>query len=378
MPDLTLILLGAGNSTRFNHRIKKQWLWIEDKPLWLFVTKNFEKYINFKEIIVVASQDELNYMKNFADYTFVEGGNERQISLKNALNKVKSKHVLVSDIARVCIDETILQNLLKYIKDADIVVPALKATDTIHFKGNPIDRDQIKLIQTPQLSKTEILKKALSTDKIFTDDSSAIHSIGRKVKYIEGSKKALKLTHKEDLNYLECIKPPSKESLCGIGFDVHPFEKDRAMYLGGIKIDVPYGFKAHSDGDVALHALIDALLGAIGYGDIGELFPDSSKIYKDIDSKELLKKVVSFIDKVGFEIINTDINIIAQKPKITPYKNKMKKAISNILKIPKYKVNIKATTTEKLGFIGREEGVAVQAIASVRYFDWSCLLEVKR
>jgi 2-C-methyl-D-erythritol 4-phosphate cytidylyltransferase/2-C-methyl-D-erythritol 2,4-cyclodiphosphate synthase len=142
------------------------------------------------------------------------------------------------------------------------------------------------------------------------------------------------------------------------------------MYLGGIKIESAYGFKAHSDGDVAIHALIDALLGAAGMGDIGMMFPDSDDIYKGIDSKELLKRVVTKLCHLGFVIVNVDLTIAAEKPRIGNYKIAMKKTLSSILNIESSRVNIKATTTEKLGFIGRGEGVGVIANANLKYFDW--------
>ena len=371
MPDLTLILLGAGNSTRFGIKAKKQWLRSESEPLWLFLANKLKNKLNIKDIIIVANKQEIPYMKNFAEFTYIEGGKERQFSLKNALKKAKTKYVMVSDIARICLEDEFLDRLMQNVGVADIVVPYLSVADTVHYQGKLIDRNEVKLIQTPQISRTSILKKALESDTVFTDDSSAILAIGGTIKYIKGSQKAVKLTYLKDLNLVDCIKPPLKDNFCGLGYDVHQFEDDKEMFLGGIKINVPYGFKAHSDGDVALHALCDALLGAIGYGDIGELFPDNDIRYEDADSKELLQKVVNFLYSVGYNINNVDVTIMAQKPKITPYKEKMKNTISKILQIPTNKVNIKATTTEKLGFVGREEGVAVQAIATLSYFDWS-------
>ena len=371
MPDLTLILLGAGNSTRFGIKAKKQWLRSEDEPLWLFLANRLKNKLNINNIIIVANKNEIPYMKNFGNFTYVEGGKERQLSLKNALKKVSTKYVMVSDIARICLEDKFLDRLMESIGAADIIVPYLNVSDTVHYQDKLIDRSKVKLIQTPQISRTHVLKKALDNDTIFTDDSSAVLAIGGSIKYIKGSQKAVKLTYLKDLKSVDCIKPPLKDNFCGLGYDVHQFKEDKEMFLGGVKINVSYGFKAHSDGDVALHALCDALLGAIGYGDIGELFPDNDMRYKDADSKELLQKVVNFLYSVGYDINNVDITIMAQKPKITPYKEKMKSSISKILQIPINKINIKATTTEKLGFVGREEGVAVQAIATLSYFDWS-------
>jgi len=142
------------------------------------------------------------------------------------------------------------------------------------------------------------------------------------------------------------------------------------MVLGGVAIESDVGFKAHSDGDVVIHSIIDALLGAIGAGDIGELFPDNDPQYKGIDSKELLQKVVGFVYNVGYEIVNIDLTILAEKPKITPYKDLIQTQLSDIIGILKQRVNIKATRGEKMGFIGRAEGVAVLSSVNVKFYDW--------
>ncbi len=369
MHSITLILLSAGSSSRFGQKVKKQWLYQGDKPLWLKVADDFRDF-GFRDIIVVSAKDELEYMSKFAEYKFVAGGSSRQESLSNALREVQSKWVMVSDVARCCIDKKLIKRLLKNKEKADIIVPALKAVDTVYFEDNPIDRDRVRFIQTPQLSRTKILKEALSQKKEFTDDSSAVKAIGGSIHFVKGSKKALKLTHKSDLKNLPCLKKPSKMLFSGIGVDIHPFQEGKRMVLGGVEIESSFGFKAHSDGDVAIHSLIDALLGATGMGDIGELFPDSDEKFKDIDSKELLKEVVKLINSRGFEIVNVDLSIIAQKPRLKNYKPKISKTLSKILQIPQNRLNIKATTAEKLGFVGREEGVLVQSIATLKYFDW--------
>ncbi len=363
-------MLGAGNSSRFDMPVKKQWLRINDEPLWQFVTKKISKMYNFDKIIVVCHKQEQAYMKKFANYTFCEGGHERQESLKKALDLVDSEFVLVSDIARVCIKKRVVKSLIKSRKKASCIVPILKATDTIHYQNVYINRDEIKLIQTPQLSHTKDLKKALKNETLFTDDSSAILASGKKVHYIKGHEKSFKLTTKKDLKKLTNLKKPSKDIFIGNGFDVHEFGEKRALLLGGICVHESLGVKAHSDGDVLAHALIDAILGASSLGDIGELFPDHDKRYKNANSMELLKQVSDFVRQVGFEFVNIDITILAQKPKIGPYKQQIAKNIATHLHIKENKINIKATTTEKLGFIGRSEGLGVQATAGLKYFNW--------
>ena len=371
MSNLTLILLAAGSSSRFELDVKKQWLRVEHEPLWQFVAQKLQKTQLFCKIIITSSSDDIEFMKNYADFTFVKGGNSRQESLKNALNEVNSEFVLVSDIARACISKEFLQRIIQKQSDADCIVPYLKVHDTIVYEDTTIDRDKVKRIQTPQLSKTSVLIDALQTDEEFTDESSAIVANGGSREFILGEEDAHKITHTEDLNKIPCLMPPSNDTLSGTGFDVHAFEEDSDMYLGGVKIESDFGFKAHSDGDVAIHALIDALLGAAGMGDIGMMFPDSCDEYKGIDSKELLKRVVTKLYNFGFVIVNTDLTIAAQKPRIGKYKLQMRKTLADIMGIVSSRVNIKATTTEKLGFIGRGEGVGVIANANLKYFDWT-------
>jgi len=371
LSDITLILLAAGNSSRFGLPVKKQWLRIDHEPLWQFVADQFDSTALFSNIIITSHKDEVPFMEGFCDYTIVEGGETRQQSLKNALQDVTTSHVLVSDIARACIDQGLIQTLIDAKELSDVVVPTLPVNDTIVYENNTIDRDKVKRIQTPQLSKTEVLKKALQTDKEFTDESSAIVANGGTRHFVEGSEDAHKITYIHDLTKLPCIKAPSPATLVGNGFDVHAFEADREMVLGGVKIDVDYGFKAHSDGDVAIHALIDALLGAAGLGDIGMLFPDSDNDYKDIDSKDLLKTTVLRLYQFGLVVVNADITIAAEAPRLSNYKSQMRNTLAGLLHIPASRMNVKATTTEKLGFIGRKEGVAVYATATLNYYDWT-------
>jgi 2-C-methyl-D-erythritol 4-phosphate cytidylyltransferase/2-C-methyl-D-erythritol 2,4-cyclodiphosphate synthase len=364
-------MLGAGSSTRFKMNVKKQWLRISHSPLWLYTTQQIEKNFEFKNIIIVCSEDEIEYMKLYNNsYTYVKGGDTRQESLKNALLHVDTKFVLVSDIARACVPNSMIQRIINEKENADIVVPYLKVHDTVVYEGNTINRDEVKLIQTPQLSLTKSLKEALHVETLYTDDSSAIKANGGRVKYVLGDKKADKLTTLEDIHVIKHLDGPCDDTFVGFGFDVHQFCENKEMWLGGVLINDKRGFKAHSDGDVALHALIDAILGAIGAGDIGELFPDNDEKYKNADSKKLLEQVVSFVKKVGYEIINTDITIMAETPKLSPYKDKMRQTIASILAIDVIRVNVKATTTEKLGFVGRSEGIGVNAVATLKYINW--------
>jgi 2-C-methyl-D-erythritol 4-phosphate cytidylyltransferase/2-C-methyl-D-erythritol 2,4-cyclodiphosphate synthase len=373
LSDLTLILLAAGTSSRFAQDVKKQWLRVNHKPVWQFVADNLKKSNFFSQIIIVGSTDEIEFMQQYASYEFVAGGNTRQASLQNALKHVTNEYVLVSDIARVCISSEMLARIIAKKESAECVVPYLPVTDTIVYKNETIDREEVKRVQTPQLSKTATLQAALKTDQTYTDESSAIVAYGGSRSFVLGEDDAHKITYPADLNKIPCLTAPSTDILSGNGFDVHAFDDKGEMWLGGVKIESDFGFKAHSDGDVAIHALIDALLGAAGMGDIGMLFPDNDAQYKGIDSKELLKIVVTKLNNFGFVIVNADITIAAQTPRIGKYKLAMRKTLAAILGIDASRMNVKATTTEKLGFIGRSEGVGVIANANLKYLNWKTI-----
>ena len=299
MKDITLVVLCAGNSTRFDNLCKKQWIRVDNEPLWLNVTNRLTSFSNFSKTIVVSHKDELSYMKNFSDdFIYVEGGDTRQNSIKNALEFVDTPYVMISDVARACISKNIISDLIQNKSKASCIVPILDVSDTVIFEKNTINREDVKLIQTPQLSNSDILRKAISKDIEFTDESSAIKNIGEDIFYIKGDIASKKLTFFEDISQIPCLKAPAKTQFVGIGYDIHSFEDKKEMFLGGVKLPYDYGFKAHSDGDVLIHSLIDSLLGAIGAGDIGEFFPDTDDKFKGIDSKILLKKIISFLIKI--------------------------------------------------------------------------------
>ncbi len=371
MSDLTLILLAAGDSSRFKLPVKKQWLRLNHDPLWHFVTKRLAETDYFFEIIITSSPQEVEFMKHYTSHKVLPGGASRQESLQNALNYVKTPYVMVTDIARACIDKGFLKRIISKKGEADCIVPYININDTIVYEGDTINREQVKRVQTPQLSLTSSLQNALKNSEVFTDESSAIVANGGTRLFVEGDKDAHKITYISDLLKLPCIEPPSKQTLIGNGFDVHAFEDNKPMMLGGVAIESDFGFKAHSDGDVAIHALIDALLGAAGMGDIGMLFPDSDAHYKNIDSTILLQDVVTKLHNFGYVINNVDITIAAEIPRLSNYKAQMRQRLSEILHVEPSRTNIKATTTEKLGFIGRKEGIAVMASVTLNYYSWT-------
>ena len=253
-------------------------------------------------------------------------------------------------------------------------MPIIKINDAtkrveknIIFKN--IQRNSLRFSQTPQgFTFKKIYEKHLKNiNKSFDDDSALFTNDDDKVVTIAGSKKNLKITDKEDLNIFKSLKKGKAYS--GIGFDLHRLVKGRKLYLGGVKIPFALGLQGHSDADPVLHALIDSLLGACKLGDIGELFSNKNKKYKNIRSTILLKKVIELIKYKNFSINNIDINVIAQKPKIRKYSKKMIDTISKLCEINPSQINIKGKTTEKLGLIGKEKAIASEVIVSVIKYD---------
>ena len=407
MKDISLILLAAGDSSRFELSVKKQWLRVGELPLWQYVAQNIARAHPFKKIVIAVNEEDVSYCERLyacslasargesagcgtseykfqseqgeiecgADecgsanlkFHFAPGGANRQSSLKNALRLVESELVLVSDVARAQISPGLISSLIQNLGSADCISPYLGVNDTTYLGERIVEREELRLIQTPQLSRTALLKKALEGSEIFTDDSAAVGSAGGRLEFIKGEAGALKITRASDLAALN-LKPCSHDIFCGTGYDVHALEKGAGIVLGGVQIPCEFALIAHSDGDVAIHALIDAICGAAMLGDIGELFPDSDVKFKGADSKELLRKVMRRVRGYGYELVNADITIIAQRPKIGAYKAQIQEILSEILNCAR--VNVKATTTEGLGFTGRSEGIAAQAAVSLKFYDW--------
>ena len=237
--------------------------------------------------------------------------------------------------------------------------------------GDVLDRTHLRAIETPQGFRYQDLMDAhrrFANEDRFTDDASLVSAFGIDVKLIASGHPNFKITNPEDFAMAEKLLNPKTRSLIGQGFDVHAFDapgSSQSIRLGGI--DIPFGqkLKGHSDADVVLHAITDALLGAIGKGDIGDYFPPSDMQFKNMDSAVFLEKARDMVLEFGATINNIDVTIICEEPKIGPHKDKMIRRIASVLNLEPQQIGIKATTTEGLGFTGRREGIATQAIASV-------------
>ena len=377
--SLFLILLAAGDSKRLKSNTPKPYQTINNKTL---LEHSFNAFKNIKEIkktIIVYNKKHKKYLNklNFKNTIKIIGGKTRQESTFKALSKIKKmncKNVLIHDSARPNTSQKIVKNVILALNKNHAVIPIIKATDAIkRFEKNiifkNIQRETLGFSQTPQgFTFSKIYKKHLENiDQTFDDDSALFTIYGEKVLAVNGSKTNLKITNIEDLEIFKSLKKGKTYS--GIGFDIHRLVKKRKLYLGGIKIPFYLGLEGHSDADPVLHSIIDSLLGACRLGDIGKLFSNKNKKYKNIRSTILLKKVIELIKSKNFSINNIDINIIAQKPKINKYSKKMTQTISRICEINLDQINIKGKTTEKLGLIGKGKAIASEVITSVTKYD---------
>ncbi len=362
------IILAAGESKRFTSKTPKIYHNYRGKPLLLHTIDKVRDYKKFTKILVVINKKHKNFLKklNIKNIKVIEGGKTRAESAYKALNNIKKqnvKNVLIHDGARPNFSIKLIEKIIKELKFNHCVVPIIKTNDSVKLKKNNkiinLNRKDLYFTQTPQgFNYKELIKLPNNKSSEITDDSNLFIKNRKKIKFINGENKNLKITIKSDIKSINSMN-------YGIGFDIHRLVNKRKLYLGGIKIPSSLGTLGHSDGDPVLHAIIDSILGACKMGDIGEKFSDKNNKYKNIRSTVLLKKIIEEIKIKNYSINNIDINIIAQKPKISKYKKKMIKSISKICKISSDQINIKGKTTEKLGLIGKEKAIACEVITSV-------------
>lgn len=321
-------------------------------------------------------------------FIVVAGGKERQDSVANALAVVTESDgfIAVHDGARPFAGKELFERVLQAAAGSDAAIAAVPVKDTIKVvdensfvQATPV-RSTLRAVQTPQIFKISVLKQAYELlqkqPENVTDDASLVERLGIAVTVAEGSYENIKVTTPEDLLLAEnlCksrgLEMTGKNNSwpqfrVGCGYDVHKLEPDHKLILCGLEIPYELGLLGHSDADVALHALMDALLGAAGLGDIGRHFPDTDMRFKDADSMLLLVHVVKLLHEQGWQINNADVTIMAQKPKLAPYIEQMAANIARAMQVERNAVNVKATTTEKLGFVGRGEGMASEAVVSI-------------
>ncbi len=364
------IITSAGSGERANLKTDKNLFFFDGSTVIEKTVSVFLKVKKINRIIVTVPEksrtvyEKLLY-KLSSKIIIVNGGETRTQSVKNALTLCDGGVVLIHDGARPFITENLIKKCLYKAINEGNCVPALNLTDTLATVENgkiiKTGRDGFLSLQTPQAFITEEIKKAygsITPSDLFTDDCGVYCKYIGRVNFIEGEKQNIKLTYKQDFENLL----PKKT---GIGYDLHTLVPNRKLILGGVDIPHEKGLLGHSDADVIIHAIMDAMLSACSLKDIGHYFPDTDPKYKDISSAILLKKVLQIIKKQGYKPVNLSLVIMAEKPKLSPYVEKIKDSLAKLLKISPKNVGITCTTTEGVGLVGRETAIASYAVITL-------------
>lgn len=385
------LITACGRGTRFENEdgIPKQYLSIAGISMIRHSIIAFLNHPQIANVLCVINPSDIDlYEESVRGLDLLNpvfGGDTRQISVKNgllALVEHKPSKILIHDAVRPFVSKAIISGVIERISDKMGVIPAIAVADTIKKTSDgkveeTIQRLNLWQAQTPQgFMFEDILSAHLSAaDQNFTDDAAIAEFVGLDVIVIPGSQNNFKITTKDDyergkimLSHL--ILQTKNEMRIGNGFDVHEFcdyedDNPRKIRLGGVEIEFEKKILAHSDGDVIIHSLIDAILGGIGEGDIGDHFPPNDSRWRNCDSRVMLAEVCRLLRKKDAKILNIDLCLICEKPKISKFKVAIKHELARIIGIEECRVNLKATTTEKLGFLGRGEGIACQASALI-------------
>lgn len=390
-----VILLAAGTGKRMNAGMNKQFLKIGNEEMILHTIKLFEQDEWCQHIYLVIHKEDEKKMHSLLSNDhyrkikkIVHGGKERQHSVYNGIQALDDELItFVHDGARPFVTKDELHELYLKAEKNGAAFLAVPVVDTIkHVEDDRIktlDRAKLVAAQTPQAFKYHLLKQvhtiAYEKGIVATDDVSLLELINHVPAIVAGSDRNFKVTTPDDIqkaeNMLQINRQHNREGQSlfriGQGFDVHELVDGRPCIIGGVTIPYEKGLAGHSDADVLLHTITDAALGAIGQGDIGTHFPDTDPAYKDADSKVLLQRIWKMVIEAGYTLNNLDCTIMAQAPKMAPYIDDMKQSVANLLQVDSSLINIKATTTEKLGFVGRKEGIAAQAVILLRKIDAS-------
>ena len=387
MVKCAVIIVAAGRGHRFGGEMPKQYRNLNGRAVLRHSLGVFCAHPAVSCVrTVIHPDDEALYnaaAEGLPVLAPVYGGATRQDSVRLGLESLKDEApdiVLIHDGARPFVDFGIINRVIDRAEKGDGAVPALPVTDTIKTAvktpegvlkiEKTVDRSALWRVQTPQAFPFKDILDAHEKAKgrELTDDAAVAEEAGLSVILVKGTEENIKITTSDDLTRAEerCSqKLPDIRT--ATGFDVHKFEEGSFVTLCNVKVPHDMGLNGHSDADVALHALTDALLGAAGSGDIGLHFPPSDNKWKGADSAQFLQYAVSLVKGLGGKILNADVTLICERPKIGPYRLQMTERLSELLEISASRISIKATTTEKLGFTGRKEGIAAQACVSVAF-----------
>lgn len=372
----TALIVAAGKGERLGGGVPKQYRLIGGKPVLRWAVEALIRHpaISKARVVIGKDQQELAAAAlNGLDVgPLVGGGAERSDSVRAGLDTVDSEVVLIHDAARPFCPPHVIDRLIAQLEFFDAAAPVLPVGDTLARLDNglaeSVDRSGVVRVQTPQAFRMDALEDAYRSwsGGQPTDETSVLRAVGKRVATVEGDPALEKLTTQADFDRAAQWLAGSLAPRTGMGFDVHAFAGEGPIMLGAIEVPHSRGLAGHSDADVVLHAITDALLGAAGLGDIGEHFPPSGARWRAAASSLFLSHAAELLRARGAIVDHVDCTIIAEEPKVGPYRSAMRARIAEILGVSMDQVSIKATTTEGLGFAGRREGIAAQAIASIR------------
>ena len=367
------VLVAAGAGARLASDIPKQYLPLGGKPVLRWSVDVLLRCEKIGALAVVVSPSEraraAGLLPSDPRIQLVDGGLERTDSVRNGLKAIEGKgvdYVLIHDAARPGLSAAVIEELIAALADADAAAPALPVSDALKDRRDgvrTVSREGLIRIQTPQAFRFDVISKAIANDAGAVDDIALVETTGAKVVLTPGRHELMKITYPEDLAIVEkLLSSPSTMMRVGTGFDVHGFTAGDHVTLCGVRIPHAKTLEGHSDADVGWHALTDAILGAAALGDIGDHFPPSDPQWKGADSLLFLQHAARLAAQHGLKVVNADVTLLCEKPKIAPHREAMRTKTAEALSIPLDCVSVKATTTEKLGFLGREEGIAAQAV----------------
>lgn len=399
-----MIIPAAGQARRFGSGENKIWALLAGRSVLARTLAAFQDHPRITCIVIASSAEERERVTDAASafskvIAVVQGGAARSDSVRCALEQIPPYcgMALVHDAARPLVSAELIDRVIDATIQVGAAVPGLPVSDTVKrvdsqgrvratvFRSVTLEGETIvglTAVQTPQGARISLLRTAYARYDFSyaqpTDEASLIEALGKPVASVAGDPYNLKITRKEDIKLAEAllqqgagdkIETSTTEFRTGFGYDVHAFaapEAGRKLFLGGVEIPYDRGLEGHSDADVLLHAVCDALLGAVGIGDIGILFPNTDPAFEGISSLKLLKIVADHILRAGWQIVNIDAAVVAEAPKLSPHRVAMRHEMAGCLGIVPERISIKATTSEKLGFIGRREGIECSAVATVK------------
>ena len=369
---------GSGSRAGGGDGVAKQYRRLGGRPLLAHAVERLRHpRIDAVQVVIGAGQDDAyrEAVGSLALPSPILGGTTRQQSVRNGLAALSASggvgRVLIHDAARPFLTAPVIDRLLDALGDGEGAVPVLPVVDTLarsegHL-GDAVPRDKLVRVQTPQAFRFDDIVRAHAawSGGEATDDAQVARAAGLSVAMVEGDPKLEKLTYEEDLRRAEALLAAQAVPRTGFGFDVHAFGPGDSLWLGGVRIGHDRGLVGHSDADVLLHAITDALLGTIGAGDLGDHFPPSDPQWRGAASSLFLEHARDLVEQAGGRIAHVDATIVCEAPRIGPHREAMRARIADLLRLPIQWISVKATTTERLGFTGRGEGIAAQAVATV-------------